>query len=116
MFIFIFVLTAAAAGLLSGYFLCELDGKLFDAGFLADRRQFRVFALEDEVAERVGHVVLFAARASCFVRVAGKLSKEFLRCNERVRLLPRDEAALPGLDFKLISGQRIIAEFALFDL
>ena len=31
------VLTAAAAGLLSGYFLCELGGKLFDAGFLANR-------------------------------------------------------------------------------
>ena len=69
----------------------------FDAGFPANLRQLRVVALEYEVAERVGHVVLFAARASCFVRVAGKLSKEFVRCNELVRLLPRDEAALPGL-------------------
>ena len=58
-------------------------------GFLANRRQLRVFACEDEVAKRVGHCVLAAARAAVFGRGAGKLSEvsRIVMCNAYLRSL-----------------------------
>lgn len=87
-------IAGVSAFLLSGYFCCQLRREQVNAKLVAKSFQRGVVALEDEMAEQVGHLGVVAARAAGCGRRACQFAVEFRQCHELVCSFPCDETAL----------------------
>lgn len=86
-----------------------------DAEVGTDFCELSIAAFEDEMAERVGHRVAFAAWASGLGRRACELAVKSRLEHEHVRVLPFDEAALPGFGDVVEAGCKVRMQSGYFD-